>query len=167
MDFGLNLNVNSAASLSSSNVNASIIKAVQPKTSASSPAIDGLSNLLANATKVNEDPIKTKLVSIDNELSAMEAYLADLNAQGEAGMKDQAKILATLDGMAKRLAELQQELENLSSEIKARSAASRQQYAQMSQIDILKNHIDAQREIFKVDDTIPAPVQVSSTAQVV
>lgn len=136
------------------NVNISTVQRLSENKSVPNVALDNLSSLLADPSKVgtredNTNSIKDKLLGIDQELTDMQNYLDNFNAQGELQMATTEEVLEKLMGMAKRLEEIQQELQQLAAESRQKGQDQKDQFTQLSQVSLLQQQIDAQREALK------------------
>lgn len=118
-----------------------------------SPVINDLSNLLANANKTpvqsKEDEILSGLTGIDAELTDMEAYVNDLNSKGKLSMDEASKALVKLKEMEVRLQEIEKQLQQLLDMYKAQDKIAAKQMDQLGQVGLLRQQIDAQRELQK------------------
>lgn len=129
-----------------------------------SPVINNLSAVIANANKTpvenKEDSIMTSLTGIDAELTAMEKYLNDFNAKGQLTIEETGKLLAQLEAMQQRLNEIEKEIQELMDMYKNQDKEASKQMDQLSQVNLLRQQIEAQRALQKqgqVDTTTPSP----------
>ena len=145
------------------------------KKKASSPAIDNLSSLLAstkNEPTKKETEVFDKLSGIDSQLTDIENFINEINSQGELTVEATGKILAKLKELQAQLDDIEKEIQSLSDLFKLSDEESAKAVGQVSQVDLLRKQIDAQRELQKQgasDATAPAaaPVVNQQPAQAV
>ena len=179
MDFNLNNNVNATKVLTQPQFkyNAPPEKE-EPvaKKKTENPALNNLSSLIATAQtekKKPADEVKEKLQGIGSELDDIEAYVNEINSQGEITVEESGKILNILKGLQARLDALEKEIQELASKYKLDDKEAEKQMGQMSQISLLNQLIEKQREqqkqnAPKVEETVkPAQVQTVQGPQAV
>lgn len=134
-----------------------------------SPVLNSLSAVIANANKTpvesKEDQIASSLAGIDSELTAMEDFLNEFNAKGKLTMDEASKLLAQLDAMQKRLDEIEKEIQALMKMYEDQDKEASKQMNQISQVDLLRQQIEAQRALQRQGQSDAAPaVQESPKA---
>jgi chromosome segregation ATPase len=125
------------------------------------PHFDNLSDVISNANKP-EAPKKgekdeyagvvKKLNSIGSELDDIQSQVDAINAGGAASIDDVKSLLTRLQELKNRLDEIDSELQDIASKNRLKQEEAQKQQSQLSQVGLLRNQIDAQRDSFQGND---------------
>ncbi len=124
------------------------VEAPKEKKKPESPAIASLSTLIGKAQtdkKTPEQEVKEQLDSIGSELDGIEAYVNEINSQGEISVEEAGKILGVLKGLQAKLDDLERQIQDLAAKYKLDDKAAAEQMGRLSQVDILRKQIEDQR----------------------